>query len=94
MTGWLPGQFIVSKGVGFLGKFVVGCGSEFYFYIGPGHCLLLCLVSPFQVNYNLMSSCNTDVAQVQNRTPTSVEILAQQSEEVSYNSHVYEDLSK
>ena len=41
-----------------------------------------------------MSSCNTDVAQIQNRTPTSVEILAQQSEEVLYNSHVYEDLSK
>lgn len=74
MTDWLPGQFIVSKGVGFLGKFVVGCGSEFYFYIGPGHCLLLCLVSPFQVNYNLTSSRNSDVAQIQNGTPTSVEI--------------------
>ena len=74
MTGWLPEQFIVNKGVGFLGEFVVGCGSEFYFYIGPGHCLFLCLVSPFQVNYNLMSSRNIDVVQIQNGMPTSVEI--------------------
>lgn len=43
-AGWLPGLFIVNKGL-FPGRAAAGCWSKFYFYICSGCCPFVYLVS-------------------------------------------------